>query len=66
MELWINDKKEQTEAVNLAQLMIEKGLSDKKAIALAVNDEVVPKREWELTPLVTSDRILIIHPTQGG
>ncbi len=66
MKLWINDKIEDTTATTLYQLMENQGLAATKAIALALNDEVVPKKDWAEVRLKQSDRILIIRPTQGG
>lgn len=39
---------------------------DKRGIAVAVNDEVIPRQSWPLQRLEDSDRILIITATQGG
>ena len=64
--LYVNDQPEQTSAPNLAVWMEEKGLAEKKALALALNEEVVPKGEWPRTPLKEGDRILLIRATQGG
>ncbi len=36
------------------------------SIAVAVNEEVVPKNEWEKTGLKEGDRILLIRATHGG
>jgi sulfur carrier protein len=35
-------------------------------IAIAVNDTVIPKGEWEQTPLHQHDRVFVIRATQGG
>ena len=35
-------------------------------IALAVNEKVVPKTEWEKFLLKENDKIIIIKATQGG
>ena len=37
-----------------------------RGIAVAVNQEVVPRREWASTPLRPGDRIEIITAVQGG
>lgn len=36
------------------------------SIAVAVNEEVVPKNEWGKTGLKEGDRILLIRATHGG
>ena len=35
-------------------------------IAIAVNDTVIPKGEWERTPLQQHDKVFVIRATQGG
>lgn len=35
-------------------------------IAIAVNDRVIPKNEWELYELQAKDKIFVIRATQGG
>lgn len=40
--------------------------SDPKGIAVALNDEVVPKSDWTATSLAAGDRIEVITARQGG
>jgi sulfur carrier protein len=35
-------------------------------IAVAVNDHVIPRNEWETYSLRDKDRIFVIRATQGG
>ncbi|HTI07375.1 MAG TPA: sulfur carrier protein ThiS [Puia sp.] len=35
-------------------------------IAIAVNDNVIPKGEWESYALKAKDKIFVIRATQGG
>lgn len=37
-----------------------------KGIAVAVNNVIVPKGEWESYPVLSQDKIVIIKATQGG
>lgn len=62
----LNSKEEETSARNLLELMQEKSLDRQRGIALALNQEVVPKEEWPEKALSDGDQILIIKPTQGG
>ena len=39
---------------------------NRNGIALAINDSVIPKTDWELTYVKSDDKILIIQATQGG
>ena len=35
-------------------------------VAVAVNGKVVPRREWEHTPLCDGDDVLVVRPVAGG
>ncbi len=35
-------------------------------VAVAVNDAVVPRREWKTTPLHEGDAVEVIHAVSGG
>lgn len=35
-------------------------------IALAINNEVAPRNDWETTSLSENDKVLIIRATKGG
>ncbi|MDE6493378.1 MAG: sulfur carrier protein ThiS [Bacteroidales bacterium] len=48
------------------QLMQSKNLLDKGGIALAVNNQVVPKEKWEHTVLKENDMLLLIGASYGG
>lgn len=37
-----------------------------QGIAVAINDEVIPKANWEKTALQKNDRLMLIRATQGG
>ena len=40
--------------------------ADASGVAVAVNDSVVPQREWPRHRLVENDAVEIIHAVQGG
>lgn len=42
------------------------GIAQRRGIALAVNEQVVPKSEWNTRILQENDRITLIRATQGG
>lgn len=46
--------------------LVEIMLSDTKGTAVAVNNSVVPKAEWETMQLSENDKVLLIKATQGG
>ena len=39
---------------------------EQRRVAVARNDEVVPKGEWETTVLAENDRIEVLAPVAGG
>ena len=47
----------------LRQLDIE---PENGGVAVALNDVVVPRSQWETTTVADGDRIEIIHAVQGG
>jgi sulfur carrier protein len=67
MEVTINhNKTDLQEASSLLYLLQSQNLSEKKGIAVAVNNKVVPKTKWESYILKQNDSITIIKATQGG
>jgi sulfur carrier protein len=49
------------------QLVLKDFLGDaQKGIAVAVNETVVPKGQWENYELKDNDKVLVIRATQGG
>jgi len=50
----------------LADLLRELGLAERKGVAIAINDEVVPRSAWTARALADGERILVIQATQGG
>lgn len=65
MKLNINSKETETKSANLLQLSEELQLPA-KGVAVAVNNRMVPRTEWESTPLNESDNIVIIKAACGG
>lgn len=41
-------------------------MSERKGLAVAVNDSVIPKSNWQEHHVLDNDNILIITATQGG
>lgn len=50
----------------LKELLSDLGYGHDDGIALAINDEVVPRKNWENRELANEDHITLIHATQGG
>ncbi len=51
--------------MNLLELLLFREVTP-KGVAIAINDEVIPRAEWEKTITKENDRILIITATAGG
>lgn len=67
MEVIVNDKPHQcAEKVNIQGLLDQLNLPSQQGIAVAINQAIIPKAEWEKTELSDQDKIMIITATQGG
>jgi sulfur carrier protein len=67
MDLLVNNKTEKLQTGNkLAQMLLQLNLLDKRGIAVAVNNAVISKPDWNNYELNQNDKITIITPTQGG
>ena len=65
MKLKVNDKEVETGATHLSQFSQEQNLPT-TGIALAVNNRMVPRAEWDSYVLKEGDNILIIKAVCGG
>jgi sulfur carrier protein len=52
--------------LRLLSLLGDLGLADRLGLAVAVNEEVVPRAGWPDRALADGDRVLIIQASQGG
>jgi len=67
MTIWVNQEEQQHEApITLLNLLQQLEKAEKKGIAIAVNNTVIPKKEWSVLQLNNQDKITIITATQGG
>lgn len=67
MDILINNQKHTISANSSLQTIVNTQLGEKqKGVAVAVNDSVIPKLNWENHILKSNDHILIIKATQGG
>lgn len=66
MEITLNNESKIIEQLSLEQL-VRSTLGDKtRGIAVAVNQRIVPKNQWNSVSLKDKDAVLIIKATQGG
>ena len=67
MEVNINNQQvEVEEKTVLYTLLSLNNLAERKGIAVAVNNKVLPKADWVKYQLQNNDEITIIRATQGG
>lgn len=67
MNLTVNDEPRNfADDLNLAQIVCELGMAERKGIAVAVNQSVVPSSLWADRELKDGDQIILIEATQGG
>ena len=67
MEITVNDKLESVEDdLKLSEFLNNKSLYQSKGTAVAVNECVIAKNDWQKFVLQENDQILIIRATQGG
>lgn len=64
MRLIVNGEPLETKAAHIAALVAE--LDHQGYVAVAVNEEIVSRRNWAATALNDGDAIEIITPRQGG
>jgi len=67
MRVLVNDAaREVPGGARVADLLLELGLTEARGLAVALNDEVVPRAEWGHRALREGDAVLIIRASQGG
>lgn len=62
----INDTTHEFEERTSILEMLEKLCIQQQGIALAVNQTIINKHQWDATFLQSNDAVLIIKATQGG
>ena len=69
MEISINNKLksfETTAGITVQQLLNLEIPLAQNGIAVAINNTVIPKPEWETKSVLHNDNVLIIQASQGG
>ncbi len=65
MKVNINSESTDTQAANIQQLAAELRL-DAKGVAIAVDNRIVPRGQWEATLLTEGSDIVIVKAFCGG
>lgn len=67
MKISVNDENyEILDDSNLTSLLNSLGMKDLKGWALALNEKVIAKSDFDQTKLIEGDRVILIQATQGG
>lgn len=65
MKIRINNKETDVQAESLLDLAIELSLPE-RGVAVAVNNRMIPRTDWQQTTLKDDDNIVIIKAVCGG
>lgn len=65
MKIYLNHQALELEIQTLAELLAAQNI-EPKGLAVAVNNNVVPRAEWAATPLKEQDQIHLFHAIAGG
>ncbi|WP_299247515.1 sulfur carrier protein ThiS [uncultured Cytophaga sp.] len=67
MNVIVNNKPLELPDASRIHAVFEKlSITSPQGIAIAINEQVVPKSEWESCVLKDNDAVLLIRATQGG
>ena len=67
MTIFINDEPtEFKQSPTILEILTHHQIVELQGIAIAINEEVIPKSNWEKTALQKNDHLMVIRATQGG
>ena len=67
MNIYVNNKMQQIQGQpKITDALASLNIFSQKGIALAINNNVIPKAEWDAYVLQDEDRVTLIRATQGG
>ena len=67
MEIILNNRTHQVVEKTSIKIALDNWIGEKqKGIAVAVNETIVPKAQWDSFELKDNDKVLVIKATQGG
>lgn len=65
IEIVVNGEKQTTEATTVADFVIKSRLRAER-VAIELNLEILPRKQWNETQLREGDRLEIVHFVGGG
>jgi sulfur carrier protein len=66
MKVTVNGAEKVVEDGSVIGVVVDDLGRGRRGMAIARNGEVVPRSQWDLTPVVAGDRIEIVVAAQGG
>jgi sulfur carrier protein len=67
MFVYVNsNRQELPDQAKITTLFEALNIASQRGIAIAINNEVIPKAEWEAYQLQADDKLTLIKATQGG
>ena len=67
MRILLNNKELDLDVVtSLSALLARMQINADKGVAIAINDQVMPRERWPEVQLKDNDTVLVITATQGG
>jgi len=66
MKAVVNGQPVELEGSKLTSVFSELGLKDLRGVAVAVDEEIVPRSSWEAFELNEGTRVEVLHAVQGG
>lgn len=66
MDVTVNGDARRLAAGATLGAVVDDAAGDRRGVAVAVNEEVVPRSRWDATELRAGDRIEILTAAQGG
>lgn len=66
MVVYVNQNIHKTEETLLLAILKEIGINSTEGVALAVNQTVIPRTQWQHFSLNENDKVTVIRATQGG
>jgi sulfur carrier protein len=67
MDICLNGAPHRLASTSLAELLAERAIdASKPGVAIAVNDEIIPRAHWQTATLKPGDTVEIVRPHSGG
>ncbi|MFI3301749.1 MAG: sulfur carrier protein ThiS [Rikenellaceae bacterium] len=65
MNITVNNQPQSVSAQTISSLIEELSL-ETNGVAIALNNKVIPRSEWSVTPIAEEDKIIVVSAVFGG